>query len=134
MKGGIAVKVKRIITVVISIVLIVIGVGCTSGSEEKGVEPNNNVAEKVDIRGRITNVVNNADNVEAILVEGELEEDTGYDKASIKITTETEIYKGTTGASANELQEGVTVEAIFTGLVAESYPVQATAKVIRIIR
>lgn len=92
--------------------------------------------EKIDIRGEITSVVISDDNkVVSILVEGELEEDTSYDKASISIDESTSIYlvAGKDKISVEELKEGMKVEAIFTGPVRESYPVQATAKIIRII-
>ncbi|SCG82781.1 hypothetical protein DW1_1208 [Proteiniborus sp. DW1] len=92
--------------------------------------------EKIDIRGEITSVVISDDNkVVSILVEGELEEDTSYDKASISIDESTSIYLLTVKdkVSAEELKEGIKVDVIFTGPIRESYPVQATAKIIRII-
>ncbi len=92
--------------------------------------------EKIDIKGEITAISKSPDNkIVSILVEGELEEDTSYDKASIKIDTSTNIYIGNLKEkiSVDKLKEGITVEAIFEGPVAESYPVQAKAKVIRIL-
>lgn len=90
--------------------------------------------EKVDIRGSITGI-NMSDKITSIMVEGELEEDTSYDKASIKIDNSTKIYIGKTKekASVEHFKEGIIVEVTFEGPVAESYPVQATAKIIRIV-
>ncbi|MFA5523397.1 MAG: DUF3221 domain-containing protein [Tissierellales bacterium] len=92
--------------------------------------------EKIDIRGDITEINKSADNkIVSILVEGELEEDTSYDKASISIDKSTSVYSATgeDKVSIEEITEGMKVEVIFTGLVRESYPVQADAKTIRII-
>ncbi|WP_352418088.1 DUF3221 domain-containing protein [Proteiniborus sp.] len=92
--------------------------------------------EKVDIRGEITGVdISNDNRIVSIMVEGELEEDTSFDKASIRIDKSTKIYMANTNTkiSTDELKEGMKVEAIFDGPVAESYPVQAKAKVIKIL-
>lgn len=92
--------------------------------------------EQISIRGEITSVNMSSDNkIVSILVEGELEEDTFHDKASIKIDNNTRIYIGDAKkkVSADELEEGMIVESIFKGPVAESYPVQAKAKLIRIL-
>lgn len=92
--------------------------------------------EAIDIRGEITAISKSTDNkIVSILVEGEQEEDTSYDKASISIDKNTIIYldTGKDKISVEELKEGIKVEVIFTGPVRESYPVQADAKTIRII-
>jgi beta-N-acetylhexosaminidase len=93
------------------------------------------------IRGSITS--RNASNgqgglVGSILVEGNLENDTQFDKASIAITSETQIFEQVEQqrqpATFEALQIGQTVEAWFTGPVAESYPVQAVASDIVILK
>jgi beta-N-acetylhexosaminidase len=101
-------------------------------------------ADKVDIRGVITNV--RAAEAEAkkqgtlgwIRVEGVKEKDTAYDKASVRITDKTRIEKlagkEKKAAAFGELKQGVRVQAVFTGPVAESYPVQATAKEVLIVQ
>ena len=92
--------------------------------------------ETIDIRGEITGISKSPDNkIVSILVEGELEEDTSHDKASISIDKSTSIYSATgkDKISIEELKEGMKVEVVFTGPVRESYPVQADAKTIRII-
>jgi beta-N-acetylhexosaminidase len=107
--------------------------GCTSAE----MAPTTNPA----IRGNITNR-NDAGGqgglVGSILVEGSVENDTQFDKASIAITPETQIFEqvGQTQspASFEALQTGQQVEAWFTGPVAESYPVQAVASDIVILK
>lgn len=92
--------------------------------------------ENIDIRGEIVSIDLSDDNkVASILVQGELEEDTKHDNASIKVDDSTTIYQGNTKnkVSLDELQVGMIVEAVFDGPVAESYPVQAKAKTVRII-
>jgi hypothetical protein len=91
---------------------------------------------KVHIRGLVTQV-NPTDSTKAnltgsILVEGVIEKDTFYDKAWVTVPTETEIWlslgDNLRKATFSDLQPGALVEVTFTGLVNESYPVQATAK------
>jgi beta-N-acetylhexosaminidase len=98
---------------------------------------------KADIRGMVTNV--SAANEEAkkkgtlgsILVEGAKEKDTTFDKASIRVTDKTKIEKlvgkERKPAKFDDLKKGAKVQALFTGPVAESYPVQAMAKEILIL-
>lgn len=91
-----------------------------------------------DIRGRITGIIPSKDGSPGIAgfvrVEGTRDSTTRYDKASITVTDSTSITRadGARGAFA-DLHDGDSVEASFTGPVRESYPVQATARSIRII-
>jgi hypothetical protein len=66
-----------------------------------------------------------------VLIEGVKEETTQYDKASVRITDKTKIEKlagkERKPAKFEDLKVGAKVQAKFTGPVAESYPVQATA-------
>lgn len=113
---------KKLILIALSIMIIAL-IGCQRD-------------EKVDIRGEITEINTSSDNkIVSIMVEGELEEDTSFDKASIRIDKNTKIYMANTKAkvSTDELEEGLKIEAIFDGPIAESYPVQAKAKIIRIL-
>lgn len=128
-------KVSKVILAVVGVALIISVIGCTGASEDAGTAPGTVPDEKVDIRGEITSTSENGGTITAILVEGAVEEDTGYDKAHITITGETDIYKGAANskASSDDLREGVTVEVRFAGAVAESYPVQAAAEFIRIV-
>ena len=76
--------------------------------------------------------------VGSILVEGNIENDTQFDKASIAITSETQIFEQVEQerhpATFEALQLGQRIEAWFTGPVAESYPVQAVASDIVILK
>lgn len=74
----------------------------------------------------------------SILIDGEDAAGTGRGKASVDVTEETLIWD-MTGSKARkagfeELEVGQRVQAIFTGPVAESYPLQATASEIIIVR
>ena len=96
---------------------------------------------KPDIRGTITkaSVLNDAKKVTlgSILVEGQRDKDTSYDKASITILNTTKIEKlagkDRMPATLDDLKAGVRVEATFSGPVAESYPVQARAASVLIL-
>jgi hypothetical protein len=85
-------------------------------------------AEGADIRGFITHL--NIDRRE-FLVEGELEEDTQYDVASVSITEETRIFelvgKERRLVLFEALELGQRVEVQFIEPVLDSYPVQARA-------
>lgn len=117
---------KKIILLICALLLITI-VGCSKQSKE----------EKLGIRGEIAKVsYNDSGKISGILVEGKVEEDTQYDKASVYIGEKTKIYKNSTKEELeiSTLKEGVKVEIIFEGPVRESYPVQADAKIIRVIQ
>jgi hypothetical protein len=94
-----------------------------------------------DIRGDITNISvmesGAGGMLGSILIEGELEKDTQFDKASVTVTEETRIFRQlddeTVEADFADLSVGQRVQAVFTGPVAESYPVQATAAEIVIL-
>jgi hypothetical protein len=99
---------------------------------------------QVDIRGTITSI-HRADTqsqeegiMGTVLIEGAVEEDTEFDKASVTITEETRIFEqegqGRRAVTFEALQVGQRVEARFTGPVMESYPVQATAREIVILQ
>ena len=84
------------------------------------------------IRGVVTEKNAGAsDNLGTILVKGEIEQDTDYDYASVRLTTDTAIFRSEGGelaaAAFDDITIGSRVEAWFEGPVAESYPVQATA-------
>jgi hypothetical protein len=76
--------------------------------------------------------------VAAVLVEGAKEADTGYDKANIKVTTETKIFvregEGRRPVAFDTLKVGDRVEARFTGPALMSYPIQAAASEITILK
>lgn len=93
--------------------------------------------DKIAVRGRITEIIKNKSNqdlINSIRVEGELEKDTTFDKAVVYMTGETTVYKDKHKVDANSLKENMLVEVIITGPVRESYPIQADAKEIRILK
>lgn len=66
-----------------------------------------------------------------VLIEGQKDKDTEYDKAMVKVTKATKIFrkvgKDLKPASFGDLRPGLNMEIQFQGPVAESFPVQATA-------
>ena len=104
--------------------------GPTGGTETPGV--------KADIRGAITRMTPSGEDglskgiIGAILVEGKIEKDTGFDRAFVEITRGTLILKKEgeefRKVSFESLKIGQETQAVFTGPVRESYPVQATAR------
>ena len=93
-----------------------------------------NIGTRADIRGNITNISKNTEDkniIGSILIEGNLERDTKYDKASVTITRQTRIFeyknKKLIKADFESLKIGQKVQALFAGQVLESYPVQVKA-------
>lgn len=131
---------KHIVLYIILFFSIFLFTGCCPNQQ---FPPNSD--DQVDIRGTILNINPaqvNSNILGTIYVEGPLNEDTFYDKASIKITSSTLIYQVDNQLSSNdqfvqipfsELQTGMMVEVTFTGPVLESYPVQATAKKVLVL-
>ena len=120
---------KKIILLICTFLLLST-VGCSKDSSE---DVN---TKKLGIRGQVTKVSSDdSGKIKGILVEGIVEKDTEYDKASVYIGEKTKIYKNNTKEELEKsaLKEGIKVEVIFEGGVRESYPVQADAKVIRVI-
>ena len=93
-----------------------------------------------DVRGKITSISVSATNpaLGTVLIEGKVEKDTSVDKASARVTAETSIVRMEDGKKVagkfSDLKVGQTVEASFTGPVAESYPVQGAASEIVILQ
>lgn len=89
------------------------------------------------IRGTITSVTPGDGNLGAIMVEGPAGGATSYDKASVNVAASTKVLlRGADGygrLTYTELKVGDAVEVWFTGAVAESYPVQATARAIVVV-
>ena len=99
--------------------------------------------EKVSIRGMPASVSpadeegKKAGVLGQILIEGRKDKDTEYEKAIVKVTRGTRIYRQVgrdlKEASFDDLKPGVRMEITFQGPVAESFPVQATAGKIVIV-
>ena len=114
--------------------------GCGSNVDRNG--PRAPSGKDADIRGQITDISimeseEGGGMLGSVLIEGSLEEDTEFDRASVTLMAETVIYKQlgeeVVEAAFSDLQVGQRVQAVFTGPVAESYPVQATAAEILIL-
>ncbi|MCM0648119.1 YobA family protein [Clostridium swellfunianum] len=91
---------------------------------------------KLGIRGEIKKVSKNDKGmITSIFVEGKIEQDAEYDKASIYITEKTKIFEGDgkKKLELSSLKEGMKVEVDFEGPIRESYPIQVDAKAIRVL-
>ena len=93
-----------------------------------------------DIRGAITSISDGSgDVVGSVRIEGTIDDDTEYDKAVVRVESDTRILRGAgdvvtpSEVTFADLQVGQTVEAWFTGPIAESYPVQVKASQIVIL-
>ncbi|MCE5192023.1 MAG: YobA family protein [Actinomycetia bacterium] len=88
--------------------------------------------EAPSISGTITIVTPGEGNLGNVLVEGPSGAGVAYDRASVNITSSTTVLrvtpKGYERIMFSDLRSGMKVHVWFTGAVAESYPVQATAK------
>lgn len=118
---------KRIFTVLIVFAAMLFVSACAA----------NGSGDAIGIRGEVTNITTEQENT-VILVEGKTEDDTMYDKASVTIKPDTKIVKagadgGETIVKPEDIKLLQSVEVVFNGPVAESYPVQGTAKLIRIL-
>ena len=106
--------------------MVILLFGCNTTAKEP--------ERKIGIRGTVSEISTDGD-YGSILVEGKLYEDTDYDKASIRITKDTLIKKDALSKLFifKDIQVGDFVEVIFDGPVAESYPVQGKAGVVKIV-
>ncbi len=87
---------------------------------------------QIGIRGSIQQITLTSDGA-IVLIEGRVEADTLYDKASVKINNDTIIKNNLDRTlKVSDLRTGDTVEVSFTGAVAESYPVQGLAHTIKV--
>ena len=91
--------------------------------------------EPPGITGTVTSVVSGDERPASMLVEGPTPQPTGAlsDKAVVTIATSTQFF-GKTGAPASpsSVKQGVEVRVWFEGAVAESYPVQGTARAVQV--
>lgn len=105
-----------IVAVIAIIALAVLLSGCGNGSPSG--DPS--------VTGAIRQIDANSDGATILVVGGGT-----VDRASVRVTPSTRILVGagpeTTDGAVRDLVTGVTVRVWFTGPVAESYPVQATA-------
>jgi hypothetical protein len=127
---------KSIRLVGLLIGLITLLLGCAPSEATVGTE--------ADIRGNIT-TIHQAEAqrreegvIGSVLIEGVIQEDTEFDRASVTITDKTRIFEHAgqehRPVTFESLEIGQRVQARFTGPVMESYPVQATAIEIVILK
>jgi hypothetical protein len=115
---------------IVSIVLVaLLAVGC---AQRVAPPAPTGPALPADITGNISDVQPGANSaLGSIRIEGEKIAGNAYDKAVVRITSDTRIWEKTADgyvpATFADLQFGATVTAAFSGPVMESYPVQATA-------
>jgi hypothetical protein len=91
-----------------------------------------------DLRGTITEVYVQGQNVKGLFVEGKKEANTSYDRARVGITGDTRIFakqqREYVTIAAIELRVGQVVEVLFTGPILTSDPVQANAQEIAVVK
>ena len=105
---------------------------CTSGGDATP------TSGDPDIRGVITSITDGSgDVIGSVRIEDAIDQDTEYDKAVVRVESDTRILLQAGNAmmevTFGDLMVGQTVEAWFTGPVAESYPVQVKASQIVIV-
>ncbi len=95
------------------------------------VEPDPVKPPKADIRGEVKSVaaVDAKAFIGRMMIDGKKEADTMYDKASVTVLRGAKIKKWVGGKAAEakfeDIKVGCKIQCVFTGPVAESYPVQA---------
>ena len=116
---------KALLVAALITVLLIAGCAPDSG----GSEP-----KAADIRGIVTQLDARGDGI-VMLIEAEAASSGQYDKASVRADEKTIVTDSEGNTLALEdIAAGNTAEAVFDGPVAESYPVQAYAGSITIIR
>ncbi len=104
----------------------------TPTGKEADIRGNITVIQKADLQSRERGIIG------TVLIEGVLEKDTEFDRALVTITNKTRILEQEGQVSRSktfdDLRAGQKVQALFTGTVLESYPVQATAIEIVILK
>lgn len=90
----------------------------------------------ISIRGVVKDIVQGKNGI-TMLVEGKLEHDTSFDKASVTVNMSSKVLRDNTPITTlfafSEIKKGDTIEVTFNGPVAESYPVQGVAATVRIV-
>lgn len=110
-----------------------------TGADKAEPEPRPVKPPKADVRGTVKSVsaLRARGLIGRMLIEGKKEADTGHDKASVTILAGATIEKWVGGkkvkAKFDDIKPGCVVQCVFTGPVAESYPVQARTKEVLIL-
>ena len=119
--------------------LLTLAVIACGGDSQSGANRPSATENVIDIRGSITELATPVPDVSpgGMAVEGEVEADTRYAKAWVRMRDSTLIWRrrgaATVPAAMADLQPGTRVEVKFAGVVAQLDPVQATAAEITII-
>lgn len=109
------------------LVIALLALGCSSAATHEL------PSTPASISGRITSVNRAGEKIGSIRVEAQPGDSAGSDKAVARIGQGTPVFGVGGGATDfNALQVGQWVRVWFTGPVAESYPVQATASAVAI--
>lgn len=92
-------------------------------------------AETPGITGAVTSLVPGDERPASILVEGGTQpEGAVSDKAQVTVVPSTQVFGADGGtAPASAIVQGAQVKVWFEGAIAESYPVQGTAKAIQVV-
>jgi beta-N-acetylhexosaminidase len=110
-----------------------------AADDKADVEPAKKAPPKADVRGEITSLTPSRvrGTLGSIRVEGAKEKDTEHDKAVVRLPSTAKFFKWDNGkkveAKFADLKVGSKVQCVFTGPVAESYPVQATGSEVIIL-
>jgi len=133
---------KKMSILFIFILLLVVGVGCSNSGEKSPATTNNEDPSSSEesqfveygVAGNIVEITANEDEaiIGSIKVEGSKDNGATYSEAVVTITADTKIYINNL-TNFDNLEIGMYVNVFFEGPVAESFPVQATAKQINIV-
>ncbi len=116
---------RALLLVVVAVFVAATTIGCTPALP----------AETAGITGNVMSLVPGDDRPASILVEGPTQPAGAVsDKAQVTIVPSTQIF-GPDGAkaAASTIVQGASVKVWFEGAVAESYPVQGTAKAVQVL-
>jgi hypothetical protein len=114
-------------------------IACGGKSENGPINSTVSVGANIDIRGEVTLLQTPAPDITlgALRVEGEVQPDTTYERAIIRLKENTVYLRkegaGTVPATPADLRLGGHVEVKFVGVVAELDPVQASAGEVTIL-
>lgn len=126
-------KLKIIIPILIIIIIIAV-ISAIYVLNKNNENSDQNAAATTDIRGLIRAIDKDENKTTgSIYVEGAITPDSQYDRAVIRITEDTVIEKNGVKVTIEDINANDVVQVKFTGTIAESYPIQATASYINII-
>ena len=127
-----SISIKAVLPALAAALALVLLSACTSDGDAAP------APDDPDIRGAITSLSDGSGDVTgSVRIVGAIDHDTSYDRAVVRVESDTRIIRRVGNATMEvtfaDLMVGQTVEAWFTGPVAESYPVQVKASQIMIL-